>query len=68
MHEYFKNKKIMVVAAHPDDEILGLGGTMHKLITESKNIIKVVVLGEGITSRSDKHNTEIWKKTGDPQK
>ena len=52
----------MVVAAHPDDEILGLGGTMHKLITESKNIIRVVVLGEGITSRSDKHNTEIWKK------
>ena len=28
----FTNKRIMVVAAHPDDELLGLGATMHKLI------------------------------------
>ena len=28
----FKNKKIMVIVAHPDDEILGLGGTINKLI------------------------------------
>ena len=27
----FTNKRIMVVAAHPDDELLGLGATMHKL-------------------------------------
>ena len=32
MLQYFKNKKIMVVVAHPDDELLGLGATMHKLI------------------------------------
>ena len=28
----FTNKRIMVVAAHPDDELLGLGATMHKLV------------------------------------
>ena len=25
----FKNKRIMVVAAHPDDELLGLGATLN---------------------------------------
>jgi LmbE family N-acetylglucosaminyl deacetylase len=28
----FKSKQIMLVVAHPDDELLGLGATMHKLI------------------------------------
>lgn len=58
----FKNKRIMVVAAHPDDELLGLGATMHKLIKEQGVVAHVVILGEGITSRSDTRDTEKWKK------
>ena len=58
----FKNKRIMVVAAHPDDELLGLGATMHKLIKEQGVIAHVVILGEGITSRSDTRDTEKWKQ------
>ena len=57
----FKNKRIMVVAAHPDDELLGLGATMHKLIKEQGAIVHVVILGEGITSRSDTRDIEKWK-------
>ena len=49
----FTNKKIMIVVAHPDDELLGLGASMNKLIFENNVNIHVVILGEGITSRSD---------------
>lgn len=58
----FKNKRIMVVAAHPDDELIGLGATMHKLIKEQGAVVHVVILGEGITSRSDTRDTEKWKE------
>lgn len=62
MLEYLKNKKIMVVVAHPDDELLGLGATMHKLVHEYNVQTHVVILGEGITSRGDKRDPEQWEK------
>ncbi len=52
----------MVVAAHPDDELLGLGATMHKWIHKFQISTHVVILGEGITSRSEKHNPDQWQK------
>lgn len=51
----------MIVAAHPDDELLGLGASMHKLIKEENVMTHVVILGEGITSRSDVRDVEEWK-------
>jgi len=61
MLEYLKNKKILVVVAHPDDEVLGLGATMNKLISEFSCEIGALILGEGITSRSETRNTEKWE-------
>ena len=58
----FKEKKILVVVAHPDDELLGLGATIHKLINEKNCEVRVIILGEGITSRSDERNPEKWKQ------
>lgn len=62
MLESLRNKKIMVVVAHPDDELLGLGATMNKLIEEYNVNIHVVILGEGITSRSEVRDTKKWEK------
>ena len=49
----FKEKKILVIVAHPDDEILGLGGTINKLVNKFDCNVKVIILGEGITSRGE---------------
>lgn len=56
------NKRILVVVAHPDDELLGLGATMHRLIHREGCTIRAVILGEGITSRSDARDPEAWQK------
>ena len=58
----FQDKRILVVVAHPDDELLGLGATMNKLINEQNCIVRVIILGEGITSRSDERDPEKWKE------
>lgn len=52
MLEFLRNKNVLIVVAHPDDELLGLGATMNKLINEYGIKTHVVILGEGITSRS----------------
>lgn len=43
------NKKILVIAAHPDDEILGCGGAISKL--KDKNYIQVLFMTNGVSSR-----------------
>jgi LmbE family N-acetylglucosaminyl deacetylase len=42
--------KTLVIAAHPDDEVLGCGGTIARLAREGHEIY-IAILGEGITSR-----------------
>jgi LmbE family N-acetylglucosaminyl deacetylase len=42
--------KILVVAAHPDDEVLGCGGTIARLSHEGHET-HILILGEGNTSR-----------------
>jgi LmbE family N-acetylglucosaminyl deacetylase len=41
---------ILVVAAHPDDEVLGCGGTISKHVSAGHDVY-CLILGEGITSR-----------------
>ena len=41
---------ILVIVAHPDDEVLGMGGTIKKL-TKNKNKVKIVIMATGIAAR-----------------
>jgi len=51
-------KKILVVAAHPDDEILGIGGTLIKHV-KCKDDVFCLILGEGATSRDGFKDKEV---------
>jgi len=44
--------KILIIVAHPDDEVLGCGGTIARLIKEGFEVY-TLILGEGITSRDN---------------
>jgi LmbE family N-acetylglucosaminyl deacetylase len=43
-------KNVLVVAAHPDDEVLGAGGTLARLADEGAEV-HLLILSEGETSR-----------------
>jgi len=47
---FTKSMRILVVAAHPDDEVLGCGGTLAKAIASGAEVA-VMYLGEGISAR-----------------
>jgi LmbE family N-acetylglucosaminyl deacetylase len=52
---------ILVIAAHPDDEVLGCGGTIARF-TEEGHQVSILILGEGITSRDlDRTKTDPKK-------
>ena len=57
----FKDQSILIIAAHPDDEVLGCGG----LISRYNNIsnINVVFLGEGSSCRFSETNSELAKNS-----
>ena len=51
---------VLVIAAHPDDEILGCGGTMAKHCQEGEDV-HVLILAEGTTSRATSRAPEQWQ-------
>jgi LmbE family N-acetylglucosaminyl deacetylase len=46
------NEKVLVIAAHPDDETLGMGGTIHKLSLLGSRV-KVLFLSDGVGAREE---------------
>ena len=57
-----ENSRILIIVAHPDDELLGLGASMNRLINKFSIKTHVVILGEGITSRADKRDRDNWQR------
>lgn len=51
------NKTVLVVAAHPDDEILGCGGTIIKHNLDGDDVY-VLIMAEGLTSRDISRNVD----------
>jgi len=51
--------KILIVASHPDDEILGCGGTVARMVKEGAEV-HILILGEGVTSRYNIKLTEPY--------
>lgn len=54
-----KNNSILVIAAHPDDEVLGCGATIAKHCKLGDEV-HVAILAEGLTSRSDHRKREDY--------
>lgn len=52
--------KILVVAAHPDDELLGVGGTLLKHIDQGDEV-SVLILGDGESSKD--YGADIDKRS-----
>lgn len=54
-------KTALVVAAHPDDEVLGCGATMARLAHEGW-AVHVLIVAEGATSRTDKRDPTLHEE------
>jgi len=57
---------ILVVAAHPDDEVLGCGGTIRKHV-ENEDEVHVLIMADGVSSRfgGTLRRTEEAKKSAE---
>lgn len=49
--------KVLIIAAHPDDEVLGCGGTIAKHVAAGDEV-RIHILAEGATSRSPLRDRE----------
>jgi LmbE family N-acetylglucosaminyl deacetylase len=49
---------VLVIAAHPDDEVLGCGGTIARLTGEGRDV-SIAILVEGITSRDPQRDAAL---------
>ena len=53
--------KVLVIAAHPDDEILGVGGTAARHV-DQQDEVKLAVMCEGVSMRYDaEHQTAVFE-------
>jgi N-acetylglucosamine malate deacetylase 1 len=50
-----------IIAAHPDDEVLGCGGSMAKWASAGHDV-HVLIMAEGATSRDDRRNRKLRHK------
>ena len=54
-------ESVLVIAAHPDDEVLGCGGTIAKHL-QNGDIVNILIVVEGQTSRQNNRNRDSLSK------
>jgi len=54
-------ENISIVAAHPDDEVIGMGGTIKKLTSQGKNV-SVLFLSDGVSSRENLRESAVSRR------
>ena len=54
-------KSILVICAHPDDEVLGCGGTVARHITDG-DFVHLLVLADGVSSRDSGNSHEVTRR------
>ncbi len=60
-------KKVLVIGGHPDDEMLGAGGTLARHAAEG-DAVYVVIFGDGVSARYDKYDRKVEKEVKDLEK
>ena len=54
--------KILVIAAHPDDEVYGMGGTIAKL-SEAGDEVHVLIVTDGCTAQYRNDPRRSWHRS-----
>ncbi len=54
-------KRILVIVAHPDDETIGMGGTISKLVKDGDSV-DVISMTDGVSSRTKSSSFEIEER------
>lgn len=54
------SKRVLVVAAHPDDEVLGVGGTIIRH-AQMGDRVRILLMAEGVTSRTDQRDVMTFQ-------
>lgn len=49
--------RIVVIAAHPDDEVIGVGGTLTRHVDDGDEV-HIIIVAEGATSRNESSNLQ----------